>query len=176
MKQKVTKPVTHSIRVEGGIYQELMKEAASQSISFNNFVNKILKKHIEFDRYIPDLQFLLIHKILVRRSLLAQRDDAILSTAEEAGGAFTKDTLLAMGFPLDRESLLYFIETVLCHYKRFAECQRHSRDGKESFYLRHDLGEKWSLFLKGYIIGGFKSIVNEEVKVETTKDGITFVA
>ncbi len=176
MKQKVTKPVTHSIRVEGGIYQELMKEASGQSISFNNFVNKILKKHIEFDRYIPDLQFLLIHKILVRRTLLSQREDVILSIGEEAGGAFTKDTILTMGLPLNRESLLYFIETVMCHYKRFADCQRHSRDGKDSFYLRHDLGEKWSLFLKGYILGGFRSILNEEVKVETTADGITFVA
>jgi predicted DNA-binding ribbon-helix-helix protein len=181
MKRNLPKPVTHSIRLEGGIYRDLVKEASDQSISFNNLVARILKKHVEFDKFVPDLQFVMISKAMIRNTLeapgqIGQSDNELISAGESVGRMTAKDTILTMGMQLNKDSLLYFLDTVFCRYMNFADCQRFPKGAKESFYLRHGLGEKWSLFLKGYVAGGFKIVLNEDVKIETTKDGITFVA
>ena len=173
--KKPTRPVTHSVRLEREVYQQLAKEASDQFVSFNNLASRILKKHVEFDRYIPDLQFFLIHKQLVRSFMEPMSENLIVTSAVAKGGEFARDAILTMGLPLNRDSLLYFLDTVLCRYKNFADCQRSPRDGKELFYLRHELGAKWSLFLKGYVTGAFKNILNEEVEIETTKEGINFL-
>ena len=171
---KTPKPVTHSVRLDRRVYEELSKEASKKSASFNNLVNQILKKHVEFDQFIPDLNFVLIHKGLIIGDMEGQNDDTVLSRAEAAGGAFARDTILTMGLPLNKESLLYFIDPVVCRYKNFADCQRYRRDGKEVFYLRHELGARWSLFLKGYVSGAFKNVLDKEIEIDETKDGITF--
>ena len=171
---KTPKPVTHSVRLDRKVYEELSKEASKKSASFNNLVNQILKKHVEFDQFIPDLNFVLIHKGLIIGDMEGQNDDTVLSRAEAAGGAFARDTILTMGLPLNKESLLYFIDPVVCRYKNFADCQRYRRDGKEVFYLRHELGARWSLFLKGYVSGAFKNVLDKEIEIDETKDGITF--
>jgi len=171
---KTPKPVTHSVRVERRLYEQLSKETAAKSVSFNSLVNQVLTKYIAFDRYVPDLQFIVIHKDLIVKGLETQSDDQVLSSGRGAGSAFARDTILRMGLPLNKESLLYFIDPVLSQYKNFADCQRYPRGGKEVFYLSHDLGAKWSLYLKGYISGAFKDILNKEIEIDDTKDGISF--
>lgn len=174
LNMKNPKPVTHSVRLESKVYEELSKEASKKSASFNNLVNQILKKYVEFDQFIPDLNFVLIHKGLIISNMEGQNDDTVLSRAEAAGESFARDTILTMGLPLNKESLLYFIDPVVCRYKNFADCQRYQRDGKEVFYLRHDLGARWSLFLKGYVSGAFRNVLHKEIEIDETKDGIRF--
>jgi hypothetical protein len=171
---KTPKPVTHSVRMERRLYEQLSKETAAKSVSFNSLVNQVLTKYIAFDKYVPDLQFVLIHKDLIVRGLETQSDDQVLASGEVAGSAFARDTILTMGLPLNRESLLYFIDPVLSRYKNFADCQRYHREGKEVFYLKHNLGAKWSLFLKGYVSGAVKNILNKEIEIDDTRDGIGF--
>ena len=171
---KTPKPVTHSVRLDRKVYEELSKEASRKSASFNNLVNQILKKHVEFDQFIPDLNFVLIQKGTIIETMAGQNDDLVLSRAEDAGGAFARDTILTMGLHLNKESLIYFVDPVVCRYMNFADCQRYKRDGKEVFYLRHELGARWSLFLKGYVSGAFRNVLNKEIEVDETKDGIKF--
>jgi len=85
-----------------------------------------------------------------------------------------KDTILTMVLQLNKDSLLYFLDTVFCRYMNFADCQRFPKGAKEMFYLSHGLGPKWSLFLKGCVLGAFKNVLNKKIDVETTKDGVTF--
>jgi len=120
---KTPKPVTHSVRLDSKVYEQLSKEASKKSASFNNLINQILKKYVEFDQFIPDLKFILIHKDLVIDYMEGQNDDIVLSRAEAAGGAFARDTILTMGLPLNKESLLYFIDPVFCRYKNFGDCE-----------------------------------------------------
>ena len=174
LSMKTQKSVTHSVRVERRLYEELSKETSAKSVSFNGLVNQVLTKYIAFDRYVPDLQFIVIDKGLIIKGLEAQSDDQVLSSGRAAGSAFARDTILRMGLPLNKESLLYFIDPVLSQYKNFADCQRYHREGKDVFYLSHDLGAKWSLYLKGYVSGAFKNILQREIEIDDTKDGISF--
>src|SRR5437867_13441834 len=90
LNMKNPKPVTHSVRLESKVYEELSKEASKKSASFNNLVNQILKKYVEFDQFIPDLNFVLIHKGLIISNMEGQNDDTVLSRAEAAGGSFER--------------------------------------------------------------------------------------
>src|SRR2546428_3521351 len=171
---KTPNPVTHSIRLDRKVYEELSKVASKKSASFNNLVNQILKKYVEFDQFIPDLSFVLIQKGTIIETMAGQNDDSVLSRAQAAGGAFARDTILTMGLHLNKESLVYFVDPVVCRYMNFADCQRYQRDGKEVFYLRHELGDRWSLFLRGYVSGAFKNVLNKEIEIDETKDGIRF--
>ncbi len=102
MKPKLPNPVTNSIRLEGGIYQDLVKEASDQSTSFNNLVARILRRHVEFDKFVSDLQFVMISKAMIRNTLEApgqtgQGDDELISAGESVGSMTAKDTILTMG-------------------------------------------------------------------------------
>src|SRR5437867_11179747 len=82
---KTPKPVTHSVRLDRKVYEELSKEASRKSASFNNLVNQILKKHVKINKLIPDLNFVLIQKGTIICTMTGQNDDLVLSRAEDAG-------------------------------------------------------------------------------------------
>ncbi len=172
---KPSKAVTHSIRMDREVYDVLHKEATTKSASFNNLVNQILKKYAEFDRFIPDFKFMLFHKGLIVNGMQTLPDDNLQSLGEEEGALFAKDALLTMGLPLNKDSLEYFIHTVVAQYTNFFDCQISDSGDGETFYLRHDLGPKWSIFLTGFISGAFKSVLKQKVEIERSNDAIRFV-
>lgn len=166
--------ITQSIRIEDGVYAILQKEASSRSVSVNNLVNQILNRYVEFDRFVVKFQFLFFHKNLVLRGLQGFNEKDVRGVGNGVGAAFAKDALLTIGLPFNKDSMKYFIETIVSGYKNFCKCERHPVGNKELFYLRHDLGPKWSAFLSGYVSGAFKSVLGQELVLDTLEDGISF--
>ncbi len=166
--------ITHSIRMKEEVYAILKREATSKSVSMSNLVSQILEKYAEFDRFVEKFQFIFFHKNLVLRGLQAFSEKEARGVGNPVGAAFAKDAFLMMGLPFNKESMKYFIETIVAGYKNFCTCEKHSVGNKELFYLRHDLGPKWSAFLSGYVSGAFKNILGEEIVAETHGDGVSF--
>ena len=166
--------ITQSIRIDDGVYATLQKEASSKSVSMNNLVNQVLNRYVEFDRFVSKFQFLFFHKNLVLRGLQGFNEKDVRGVGNGVGAAFAKDAFLTMGLPFNKDSMKYFIETVVSGYKNFGKCERHPVGTKELFYLRHDLGPKWSAFLSGYVSGAFKSVLGQELVVESLGDGVSF--
>jgi hypothetical protein len=175
-KLKSRKVVTHSVRMEEPLYRAIKEEASTKSISFNNLVNQVLQKYVEFDRFVPKFQFMLFHKNLIISGLDGLSDDAISRAGESLGAPFAKDVLLTLGLPLNRDSFLFFVDTVLPLYKNFYSCQKLAAGDQLEFYLRHDLGRKWSLFLKSYISGAHRGVLGQDVSIEILDNGIRFKA
>lgn len=175
-KSKSGRVVTHSVRMEERLYKSIKEEASTRSISFNNLVNQVLQKYIEFDRFVPKFQFMLFHKKLITNGLEGLSDDAIDRRGEAMGAPFAKDLLLTMGLPLNRDSFLYLVDTILPLYKNFYSCEKQGAGDQQEFYMRHDLGRKWSLFLKGYISSAHKGVLGQDVSIELLDNGIRFKA
>ncbi len=173
---KSARAVTHSIRLDSRVYEQLEKKAKEKTVSFNNLVNQVLKKYVEFDQFAVKFGFMMFHRDLVSQQLSTFESEVVASIGETVGKTFAKDVLLTIGLPMNRDSLLYFIETILGRYENLFDCQRFLRDGRELLYLRHSLGEKWSLFLKGYTSAAFKTLLGKEPAIEVSSDGISFAA
>jgi hypothetical protein len=167
--------MTRSIRMHGKTYDVLRKEAATRAISFNTLTNEILDKYVNFDRFMFNFELMVLHKRMLIRQFLELRDETIRSIGEGEGSIFARQILTTTGRPLNKESMVYFVDTVVSRYQDYCRCERHTTGEKERFVLRHDLGAKWTVFLTSYLAAAFKSVLRQDVTLEVGDQKLSFI-
>jgi hypothetical protein len=161
--------------MDGKTYAVLRKEAATRAISFNTLTNEILDKYVNFDRFMFNFELMVLHKRMLIRQFLELRDETIRSIGEGEGSIFARQILTTTGRPLNKESMVYFVDTVVSRYQDYCRCERHTTGEKERFVLRHDLGLKWTVFLVAYLAAAFKSVLRQDVALEVGDQKLSFI-
>ena len=62
-----------------------------------------------------------------------------------------QDILNTLGLSFDHESVTYLIKEFYGHYGNWFNYNHHIKNNKEIFHLRHNLGEKWSVYVSEVI-------------------------
>jgi hypothetical protein len=161
--------------MDGKTYDVLRKEAATRAISFNTLTNEILDKYVNFDRFMFNFELMVLHKRMLIRQFLELHDETIKSIGEGEGAAFPKQILTTTGRALNKQSMVYFVDTVVSRYQDYCRCERHTTGDKESFVLRHDLGAKWTEFLSAYLTSAFKSVLRQDITLEVGDQKLSFM-
>ena len=161
--------------MEGKTYDVLRKEAATRAISFNTLTNEILDKYVNFDRFMFNFELMVLHKRMLIRQFLELRDETIRSIGEGEGATFVRQILTTTGRALNKESMVYFVDTVASRYQDYCRCERHTTGEKERFVLRHDLGRKWTEFLSAYLAAAFKSVLRQDIHLEVGDQKLSFI-
>jgi hypothetical protein len=161
--------------MDGKTYDVLRKEAATRAISFNTLTNEILDKYVNFDRFMFNFELMVLHKRMLIRQFLELRDETIQSIGQGEGASFAKQFLTTTGRALNKESMAYFVDTVVSRYQDYCRCERHTTGGKERFVLRHDLGVKWTSFLGSYLTAAFKSVLRKDITLEVGDQKLSFI-
>jgi hypothetical protein len=161
--------------MDGKTYDVLRKEAATRAISFNTLTNEILDKYVNFDRFMFNFELMVLHKRMLIRQFLELHDETIKSIGEGEGAVFPKQILTTTGRALNKQSMVYFVDTVVSRYQDYCRCERHTTGDKERFVLRHDLGAKWTEFLNAYLTSAFKSVLRQDIKLEVGDQKLSFI-
>ncbi|WP_299291158.1 hypothetical protein [Nitrosopumilus sp.] len=170
MKKKQSQTIT--FRLDPELIEEIKKDAELEKINVNSLVTKILANHILWERYERKLGLLPMTKPFVQYSINKMSDEEIIQLAEEV----EKDTFSdILNFMKGEYSIEEFIEIIRSWL--YVAWMQHDVNSDKSWYIlkiNHDLGEKWSLYVKTLITELFHDIVQKSLDVQSTKNRITF--
>ncbi|MGI0092400.1 MAG: hypothetical protein ACREBS_11900 [Nitrososphaerales archaeon] len=148
---------TKSFRLDADILDALDIESARRGTSVNNLTNQILRKWVNFDRYLQDFGYLMLSVHDFLRALNAFDEDTIRNLWAETGKRFPKDLILFTGQKTDLKTCIRFVETIICDYMRWATYHNSSTDADYVITLRHNYGNKWSIALEYALMTMFET-------------------
>ncbi len=171
MAEEKKKTKTVSFRLDSDLVEEIKNDAELEKINVNALVSKILSNHVLWERYERKLGLLPMTKPFVQHSINKMKNDEIIHLAEEV----EKDTFSdILNFMRGEYTVEDFIE-ILRSWIYVAWMQHDITKTKNgyTFRINHDLGEKWSLYVRTLVTELFHDVVQKSLKVKSTKNTIT---
>lgn len=145
------KSVGVSFRLSKKGHQALLEEASRQNVSVNALLNKILLSYADADRFALRHHVMRLHGRPVLEAILEGSSEDFLEEAGRKLGKFhAREILKIIGLPQDSSSFLPFVAW-LSKYESWFVYEMPEGGGGGIFHLRHEIGMKWTRFLKGYI-------------------------
>ena len=172
MEKKKKKTQTITFRLESGLVEEIRKDAELEKINVNALVTKILANHVLWERYERKLGLLPMTKPFVRYSINKMKDEEITKLAEEVEKETFSDIL---NFMRGEYTIEEFIE-IIRSWLYVAWMQHDVLSDRSGYTLKiyHDLGEKWSLYVKTLITELFHDVVQKSLDVKSAKNRLVF--
>ena len=167
------KTQTVSFRLSLSLIEELKQEAKMEKMNFNALISKILENHNLWDKYERKLGLLPMTKPFVKDAIQRLTEKEIIYLAE----VIEKDTFSdILNFMKGEYTVNDFIE-ILRTWLNVAWMQHHIETKKNTivFKIQHDLGGKWSLYVKTLVTELFYDILEKKLEVSSTKTTITLV-
>jgi hypothetical protein len=148
---------TKSFRLDADVLESLEIESARRGTSVNSLTNQILRKWVNFDRFLQDFGTLTLSVHDFIRAINTLDDDTLKTLASESGKRFPKDLILFTGQKNDLKTCVKFVETIICDYMRWANYHSTPGENEVVITLRHNYGSKWSVALESMLTSMFET-------------------
>ena len=164
--------VTRSIRIKKEFEYELREEAKKCGISFNSLINQILEKYIITYKLIEKFPCMVIPQQMIKKCLDRLTEDFIAGEGTMAGSYVPKHGLFLNKMSPTLENILSVMEKRVSQHSNWYQFQSLKNNGKINLLLRHNLGRKWSTYLKAYYSTLFKELLNMNIKSEIGENSL----
>jgi len=152
------KTLIRTVRIRKALDTLLRKDAKTKRITVNALISSIMTKYAEWDRYNERFGVITMKREAFKSILGVIEDDNITSVSKEIGVQIPKQFIL---FWFKKTNLQTYLEymSLVCRYAEFAQYEVDTDGSDYTLTLIHELGEKWSLFLKNWIEQGMKTTI-----------------
>jgi hypothetical protein len=165
---KKGKTVLRTIRIPHEIDQILQKDAKTKRVSINSLIHNLLLKYTEWDRYSERFGRVMLRPQTLQLIIDSIDDIEIKDIGSKIGKKIPKEFLLFWFKEINLNSFLEYL-SLLCRYGGFAHFEIESKERECTVTLIHNLGEKWSLFLKNVIEQGMISTLSIYPKLQVSE-------
>ena len=155
---------TKTFRFDEAIIEELTKEAEKGGVSTNQLTEKIIEHYLEHERWNKDLSSLTILPNTIKALINVLDEETLTEIGSELGASFPKEYLLMRGMSTDKKATQYFILKTLSENNHWFNASYHT-GGTPYYYIRIELGMKWSLFLEAYLRAFFENLLEEKIVI-----------
>ncbi len=180
--QKKSRSIT--FRLDTFVVDELQREANQTEISLNVFVNKILKKYVEWGRYEYKLGLMPVPKnffsSLIQETIRLSESNGLsvdpykeklIKYSAEVAFYNIKESVILMKKKFDLWSVLSVLHQYM-DVSGITSDHRVESGKKHIFVIQHELGEYWSLFAKELLTLIFYNIANVRAEIKITEKSI----
>jgi hypothetical protein len=170
-KSNSKKTVLKTMRISDYINTLLEKDADSKGISVNALISMIMTKYAEWDRYIERFGGITIKPQAFKEILEVVDEAKLIEIAKRSGSRFPKEFVL---FWFKKANLETYLETLKLafKYKGYARYELETDGSEYTIILIHDLGEKWTIFLRYVVEAGINTMTGIVPKFEVNHDSL----
>lgn len=165
---------TRSFRFDLALSRTLEKEAERMGISVNALVGIIIKRYVEFTRYLSKIDMIVINREFVTALIGSYEDDRLCEIGQKLGETVSKDTILFWKKELSEQTVLDYIEKIICRYGHLGTYDETLQSNGRTVVIRHRLGLKGSIFFEGYLKSTLKNTAMKDAIFEITESSIKF--
>jgi hypothetical protein len=165
-----------TFRIDKDVISMVEQESKRLGTNLNNMANQILKSYIDWDMLQAKAGMIPIAKPLLVELLNKISNEEIVSIATNVGRNTMKDIVSFMRNKMDLDSFLTWLELWL--RKNSTSGYNHSiaeMTNVHTYIIKHDLGEKWSLYHKTVLEVIFKEVLQKPlINLSSSNMLITF--
>jgi hypothetical protein len=161
-----------SVRVDHLLVEELRSEAESSNISLNVLVNHIFRRYTSWERDANRIGFVPITKDLFA-ALLEKLEEGQLEQVANKSAKNIVDVIIYMRKKFDLETFLQWLDE-MCRASGFAK-KRVTMDTLYTYIVQHDLGMKYSIYLKTILQSLFENL-HKRITPDITAQSVVFTA
>ncbi len=172
-RRRRTTTTTATFRIDVSILNKVRAESDNQRIALNTFVNQILIRFVEWDKFEPKVGMVPVPKHVIVELFRKKSKEEIIDLATNIGKNTVRDIALFMKGKIDLDSFLSWLETEMDNYSIEI---RHLNEGTSihTYIIKHDLGENWSLYQKTVLELIFNEVLKKHVDINTSDSILTF--
>jgi hypothetical protein len=161
-----SKTTTMTFRIDSEVIRKINDEASHGAVSINALVNQILRRYVEWDMYEHKAGMVPISKLVVSELFERLTKEEIIVLSRDVAKNAVYSTALFMKGKADTGS---FLEWFLSRMKTCSEISNNKRDdGSQTYVLKHDLGENWSLYHKTVLESIFSDFLHDTIQISMT--------
>lgn len=151
-----------TFRIDKDVISTVEQESKRLGINLNNIANQNLKSYTDWDILQARAGMIPIAKPLLVKLLNKISNEEIVSISSKVGRNTMKEIVSFMRNKMDLDSFLTWLELWL--RKNSTSGFNHSTDDTtnlHTYIIKHDLGEKWSLYHKTILEVIFKEVLQK---------------
>jgi len=148
----------------------LQKYAGQQGVSFLDLMKDRLRKYVEWDFWMGRVGGVVL-PLEMLRSILEATDDTKLTKAARDSAIHSREWLNFRFKRKDHEAFLEWI-SLLSKYARTIKYDMQSDGRSFKVTARHNLGQKWSDYLREFTIVEFEDLFNIVPQVAATENSL----
>lgn len=161
-----------TFRIDSDLFYELEQESKKQSLSPMILMRLITNDYIKRGKFLQDLGFVNIDKRLLRVLFENMSIANIDTAAKQMSEFFIKEYLVYFYHKTDADSLLRFLDIFL---PTQGNIRTHHSNGVYSYTIHHDIYQKYSKFLEGFLFYTIESIIKSKVRlISSTSQLLSF--
>jgi hypothetical protein len=169
MSTNKKKTVFRSVRLTQELDSILRDDAEASNMSVNGLINRIMTKYVEWDRHTERFGFISFAKQTFR-SILNEVDDSKVEQIATNTASLTLKTVTLFWFKkLNLKTLLKTISNY-CKYSGLGTSEIEVNGALFTMTFHHDLGRKYSIYLKNAISQFVKTALGTVPETEATDD------
>jgi hypothetical protein len=165
--------ITRSFRFESDVLSVLDEEAKRTGISVNALVGIILRRYVEFARYLSKIDMVVINREVLTSLIDLLGEEDLYKMGVKLGQTVLADTILFWKKETTEKAVMEYIEKMVCRYGHLGTYdERRMPGGQMAIVVRHRLGKNGSRFLEGYLQGGLKHTLGIDTIFEITDSSV----
>lgn len=169
MSAKRKKTVLRTVRLNQELDSILQDDAELSDLTVNGLINRIMTKYVEWDRYTQRFGFVSFARQTFK-SILEEVDDCkVEQIATDTANSTLKAVTLFWFKELNAETLLKTISNY-CKYSGLGVSEVKVDGAQCTITFHHDLGRKYSIYLKNAISQFVKTTLGVVPETEITHD------
>ena len=173
ISRKRPETVLRTIRIPRDMDALLQDDANAKNLPVNTLISSVLRKYAEWDRLAESYGFICIHEDTLVRLLSAVDDAKIIEIATELGERSGKEAPLFWFRDASLEAFLRFLALRTKH-TRNSRWDLQTQANECTVLYSHDLGVKWSVFVRHFVCAAAKTLTGASPTCELTERTVLF--
>jgi hypothetical protein len=171
LSSKKSKTVLRTVRISQQLDSLLSRDAKAKGMSLNSLITRSLTRYAEWDRYMEKFGHICLTRDAFRTILETTNDEQLARAAQQLGTRLSRDTILFWFKELTLENFLRYV-SVFCKYGQVADYELENEGRNYTITAHHDLGEKWSNYLKTFVEHTMKTTLGITPQIEVSKNSV----
>lgn len=167
------KTETITFRLPMPLLNELRKDAKLEKMNLNAFVTRIFSNHVDWERYERKMGLLPMTRPFLKAVINRMTDEEIVHLAEKIEKQNFKNIFTFMRESHDVSDFIEVLRSWLT--VSWMDHTIVNRDGSYFLNIQHDLGIKWSLYVKTLVSELYQDILGKRVEIDITDNMISFI-
>jgi hypothetical protein len=163
--------VLKTFRLPKSIESILEREAKVRDLSVNALAQVIFTKFVHWDRFAARFGYVAITHETLRSLLDLADDEGLVESAQKVGAQVPKEAVLFWFKKVNVDTFLSYLENV-SKFGGHAQYEHQTSGGDYTITLRHDLGIKWSKWLRHFLDQALRKMLGVAAQFEFSESEV----
>ena len=168
-----SKKTAVSFRIDSNVLKKLNEESVKKEVSLNTLANQIFRQFVHWHANAPNGGMIPIFRPLMQFLLSHVDDKEMVSMGKKIAKENAKDLIFLLTNEFSPQSSIGLVETWI---KVSGFTYKYEKDNTvHRFFLEHDLGKKYSLYLSSLFGAVFQEFEIKAPLFDITDNGISII-